>query len=395
MRLLLVTAEFPPLRSSGAVQMRDFALDLVAQGHEVLCVCPVDFRRSEQADLPGVQVVRPRIPFLKSRNRLLRGVAEVLIPVVSVLWLLARRSRVEGFDGVVWYSPTIFLGPIVRVLKAWNGCRGYLILRDIFPEWALDLGVLRDGAAYRFFRRVAAYQYAVADVIGVQTAGNLAYFPDTPGRRVEVLHNWLAPQGVGSCSIDIAATPLAGRRIFVYAGNMGVAQGVGILLDVAGRLRGRRDIGFVFVGRGTDAEVLRADVAARGLDNVLFFDEIDPSEIPGLYAQCDAGLLTLDPRHRSHNIPGKFLSYMQAGLPVLARVNEGNDLVDLIRHEGVGRVSTAATPESLAALVGEMTADTAGPAGERCRALAARMFSVRTATQQVMRALGATDPPVD
>jgi len=67
---------------------------------------------------------------------------------------------------------------------------------------------------------------------------------------------------------------------------------------------------------------------------VLFYDEIDPDEIPGLYAQCHVGIVALDPRHKTHNIPGKFLSYMQSGLPVLASINPGNDLVELIQRSG-------------------------------------------------------------
>jgi glycosyltransferase involved in cell wall biosynthesis len=173
----------------------------------------------------------------------------------------------------------------------------------------------------------------------------------------------------------VANSPLAGRTIFVYAGNMGVAQGMHILLDLAERLRGRRDIGFLFVGRGSDAQRLREDAKTRGLDNVVFYDEIDPSEIAGLYAQCHVGVVALDPRHKTHNIPGKFLSYMQSGLPVLATINAGNDLVDLIQAERVGRVCTddaVDTPQRLAAeLARELAGDTTMTTPCRCERSAA------------------------
>jgi len=182
---------------------------------------------------------------------------------------------------------------------------------------------------------------------------------------------------------------LAGRVIFVYAGNMGVAQGMGILLDLAERLRGRRDIGFLFVGRGSDAESLRAAATSRGLSNVLFHGEIEPEEIPGLYAQCDIGLVALDARHRTHNIPGKFLSYMQSGLPVLASINAGNDLATLVESEKVGLVATDHRVESLQrlaeALVNELKLDHAYPA--RCQTLSSRLFSAPIAAAQIHRAL--------
>ncbi|MBK5206267.1 MAG: hypothetical protein JJD98_12930 [Polaromonas sp.] len=136
---------------------------------------------------------------------------------------------------------------------------------------------------------------------------------------------------------------------------------------------------------------MRTDAAERGLDNVAFFDEIDPSEIPGLYAQCHAGVVALDPRHKTHNIPGKFLSYMQAGLPVLASINPGNDLADVINHERVGKVSTDASVDTLRVLaeqlVDEMKTDVEIQA--RCKSLSARLFSPEAAVKQIVQALAA------
>ena len=88
--------------------------------------------------------------------------------------------------------------------------------------------------------------------------------------------------------------------------------------------------------RGTDLPRLQELAAKRGLENVLFKPEVDSREIPALLAQCAVGLIALDPRHKTHNVPGKFLSYMQAGLPVLARINPGTDLASVIEKEGVG-----------------------------------------------------------
>jgi uncharacterized SAM-binding protein YcdF (DUF218 family) len=108
----------------------------------------------------------------------------------------------------------------------------------------------------------------VADVIGIQTQGNQVYLADRPNWKIEVLQNWLTDAPNLGCSIDVARSPLAGRTIFVYAGNMGVAQGMDVLLDVAARLHNRTDIGFLFVGRGSDAQRLRADADKRGLDTL-------------------------------------------------------------------------------------------------------------------------------
>jgi len=394
MRIALVSDVFPPLRSSGAVQLRDLSLEMVRQGHEVtvLVATPELDQDWRVEELGGVRILRLRCPRTKDVGYLRRTLGEALMPFAMLRNYRRSPLADERWDGVVWYSPTIFLGPVARRLKRASGCRGYLIVRDIFPEWAVDMGLMGTGLPYRLFKAVARYQYATADVIGVQTDGNLEYFREwasRPRRRIEVLHNWLAEAPDRGCSICVRDTLLAGRKILVYAGNMGVAQGMMQLLDVAESLQGRRDLGFLFVGRGGEAQRLRREATTRRLDNVAFFDEIDPDEIPGLYAQCRVGLVALDPRHKTHNIPGKFLSYMQCGLPVLAAVNPGNDLVRLVQHERVGRVCTDASVESLEAAVSAVLSDVTGDPElpRRCRDLAARMFSPATAVRQITEAL--------
>ena len=342
--------------------------------------------------IDGVRVLRLRAPKTKDIDYVRRSVSEFLMPFSMLRNLRQSPLANEKWDGVVWYAPSIFHGPLANALKKASGCKGYLIIRDIFPEWAVDMGLMGRGLPYRFFDLVARYQYSVADVIGVQTPGNLAYFDawaQKPARQLEVLQNWLADAPASGCSIAISATPLNGRKVFVYAGNMGVAQGMGILLDLAGRLRTRHDVGFLFVGRGSDATRLAAEAAKRRLDNVLFRDEIHPDEIPGLYAQCHVGLVALDPRHKSHNIPGKFLTYVQSGLPVLANINAGNDLAEIIRQKNIGRVSEDGTLETLEHmaldLIESLGTDTDMP--KRCRTLYSQLFAPDTTVHQIVAAL--------
>ncbi len=394
MRVVLVADTFPPLRTSGAVQLRDLAQEFVRQGHTLTVMLPAAGLSAPWAleDFDGVQVLRLRSPKTKDINYVQRTINEFLMPFAMLRNLRKSPLAKERWDGVVWYAPSIFHGPLANALKKANGCNGYLIIRDIFPEWAADMGLMGRGLPYKFFKAVANYQYSVADVIGVQTPGNEAYFENWrqgAGRKLEVLQNWLADAPVAGCSIEIAKTSLAGRKVFVYAGNMGVAQGMGILLDLAEKLLHRTDVGFLFVGRGSDVKKLATDSHSRGLQNVLFQDEIHPDEIPGLYAQCQVGLVALDPRHKSHNIPGKFLTYMQSGLPVLANINAGNDLAGIIRHENVGRVSEDGNADTLAKLALELIDGLGNDGGyeKRCRTLYARLFAPETAVRQIVAAL--------
>lgn len=392
MRLALVADTFPPRRTSGAVQLRDLSREFVRQGHELTVLLPsADVKGAWEEDrFDGARVLRLRAPETKDIGHVRRTLAEFRMPFSMRRHL--ERSPAGGvkWDGVVWYSPSIFHGPLVKALKRRSGCRGYLIIRDIFPQWAADMGLMGRGLPYRVFDAVARYQYGLADIIGVQTPGNLAYFEDwkkRPGRRLEVLQNWLGGAADGPCSIDLAETKLRGRRIFVFAGNMGVAQGLDIIMQLVARYRERADIGFVFVGRGSEAARFREET--RALPNVLFFDEIDPDEIPALYRQCDAGIVALDHRHRSHNIPGKFLTYMQSGLPVLACVNDGNDIISLIGERNVG-VATGANDLDTLQHCADRLLDKIGAddgIGRRCRQLFEENYAVEKAVRQIVAAL--------
>lgn len=394
MRIALVSDTYAPQRTSGAVQLRDLAIEMVRQGHSVTVLTPAhgleNAWRREQ--LHGVDVLRLRAPRTKDVGYVRRTMAELAMPYQMSRNLGRSPLGRERWEGIVWYSPSIFLGPLVSSLKRACECRSYLVLRDIFPDWAKDMGLIRDGLPYRFFAAIANYQYSLADAIGVQSQGNVGYLlarrPALAG-RVEVLNNWLAEAPPQGCSIDARASSLAGRRIFVYAGNMGIAQGMDILLALAERLSHRSDVGFLFVGRGSGVAALKAEAFARGLQNVLFFDEIDPSEIPGLYAQCHIGLVALDPRHSTHNIPGKFLSYMRAGLPVLARINPGNDLVQLIEGRRLGMVCTSDDVAELESAAEMLLSAISSDEGyrDRCREVGNHLFSPESAASQVIGAL--------
>ena len=391
MRIALIADVFPPLRSSGAVQLRDLAAEFRRQDHQVTVFLPDStlFSGWELNQENGYDVIRVKSPAAKDKGNIGRAISETLMPFSMIYYLRKCPNAMLKFDGVIWYSPSIFLGPVASWLKKNSQCRSYLIIRDIFPEWARDMGILNWGLPYLFFKFVARFQYTVADTIGVQTPGNFSYFGPTvllKNQRVEVLHNWLSNPVDSGCRIDISSTTLAGRKIFVYAGNMGLAQGIGILLDLADKLKDDRRVGFVFVGRGSEIIRIRNEISRRHLTNVLLFDEVDPDEISGLYAQCHVGLVSLDIRHKTHNIPGKFISYMHSGLPVLASINPGNDLVALIADNGVGRTVTDGSGERLYFEALEMISDSDWneKVSSRCLDLAHKLFSVENTVRQLI-----------
>ena len=394
MKIALISAHYPPQKTSCAVQMRDLAQELLKMGHDPIVIVPVE--KTNQSiyieKIDNIQILR--IPTFKINNigNIRRAFNEILLPLNMILGLKKNFFLIKSLDAVVWYSPTIFFGPLIKYIKKSSNCVSYLVLRDIFPEWALDLGILKKNLIFYFLKMVANYQYSLADTIGVQTNSNLKYFNDLlikKKNKIEVLNNWLSPSIDKKSSISINDTKLRDRKIFVYIGNMGVAQGIKILIELADSLKNRKNIGFVFVGRGSKLNELKDYVENKNLDNVLFFDEIDPDEISDLLKMCHIGLIALDPLHKSHNIPGKFLSYLQSGLPVLARVNSGTDLQKIIEKENLGSVCNGSEVNELKILAENLIENDTNlkSISKRCRLISSKMFSSKSAAEQIILSL--------
>ena len=393
--IVLIADTYPPYRTSAALQLRDLAIEFLRQGIIPTVITSDSGVQgfSELTELDGIRVLRLKTPEHKNIGRIRRAIAEILMPFFMIRNFRKSGLSLSRWDAVIWYSPTIFLGPFIYYLKKQNPCPSYLILRDIFPAWALDLGLIRKGLTYYFFRIFERFQYSIADCIGVQAIGNLDYFKTWPSfahKKIEVLQNWISPKPLSECSIDVSTLPLINRKIFIYAGNMGIAQGMGDLLVMAEALLFRSDIGFLFIGRGSDMEILKLDAKKRRLVNTVFCDEIDADQIPGLYAQCHVGLIALDARHKTHNIPGKFVSYLQSGLPIIAIINPGNDLQLIIEKYRVGRVTSDRSQNNLQLLAESLLEEISMQSDEmsdRCKNIATQLFSSEAVVKQIALAL--------
>jgi glycosyltransferase involved in cell wall biosynthesis len=395
-RIAIVCDAYPPMRTSGAVQIADLAREFCRQNHSVCMIVPSSNLSSpwklDHDD--AVDVLRVRCPETKDVSYFVRAIRELWLPLGMLVGIFRSPVRLSEFSAVVWYSPTIFFGPLIAVLKRASRCRSYLILRDIFPDWALNAGILKHGPAYWWFKAVERYQYYVADTIGVQSEKNLEYFSGSRAatkRRVEVLHNWLAEFEESATSTIPFVQIFDGKVVFAYIGNMGVAQDPIRLVYLAQRMRDCSNVIFLFVGRGSQLEEMQGYVDRERVGNVMFFNEIEHREVGNLLKLCHVGLVTLDSRHETHNIPGKFLAYLRAGLPVLARVNDGNDLIEMIRESEVGFVSAGNDSEELLEAHARTLASDAGLRsryGKNGLVLARTQFSPDRAVKTISSALG-------
>ena len=340
MRVLILVDCYYPSIKSGAKLVHDLAVELSFRGHHAVVVTPSDGipQRLQICTEDGVTVARVKAPPIKGTHKIHRALSELQLS--SRIWHATESFlRQNPCDLILFYSPTIFFGDIVRKLKKLWQCPAYLILRDIFPDWAVNAGVLRKGLIYHFFQRKALEQYQIADVIGVQSPANLDYFARAFSEekfKLRVLFNW------ADLKSDVVRTNYRKRLglnekiVFLYGGNMGVAQDMDNILRLAARLLPRQDIHILLVGEGSEMPRLSKTIERDRLANVQIVPGLSQEDYLSLVSEFDVGLISLDARLKTQNIPGKLLSYLHRGLPVLASINPGNDLFDLLHESQAG-----------------------------------------------------------
>ena len=350
MRIAIVADSFPPLKNSAAVLIFSLAEALAQLGHQLLVVTPsADIEKSYILEECGAfKILRIRCGKIKTEHKFLRGISELSLFFTFPSEFKKTPYALSQWDAIIWYSPSIFLSGLVRDLKK-RSKNSYLILRDIVPNWMVDVGLMKKGPSYYFLKWFERYQYKLADIIGVQSPGNKHYIEKhnlLNLKKLEVLPNWMPSTSTAySLSVDdfshinLQHTILANKKVLIYAGNLGEAQGVENFSGLILNMRDKLDIGFLIIGRGSKKKWLQDFVKTNKIQSVLILDEVDLITLSLYYRQCHAGLVFLDPNHQSHNIPGKFISYLESGLPVVACVNSGNDLIKIIKGYKLGLVA--------------------------------------------------------
>lgn len=390
MRILLLVDCYYPNSKSSATQMHDMALEFRRQKHEVIVLTPSDriSKKIEVTNEFGFQIVRVKTRNIKGAWRTFRAIEESQLS--NVLWRHARPFLLEHpVDLIVFYSPTIFWAPLVRRLKSLWHCPAYLILRDIFPAWAVDAGILRKGLIHYLFRRKEILQYEIADRIAVQSPANLEYFArefPTQQYRLEVLYNWMSLQVHHLPHTNYRAQlGLQGKVVFLYGGNLGVAQDVDNIVRLAQRLAHHDHIHFLLVGEGSEVPRLKRLLAEKRLRNVQILQAVSPPEYLALLSEFDVGLLSLDQRLKTHNVPGKLLGYMYWCKPTLASINPGNDLFEILGKNEAGFCLLNGDDEGLCAAALRLAnePDLRCRIGKNARNLLERLFSVEAAVTQI------------
>lgn len=378
----------------GAKMMHELAVEFVTLGHEVTVVMPDPKLKdtSEITELDGVTVCRFRSGEIKNVGKVKRAVNETLLS--SYGWKAYKRYFKEHpHDLIVYYSPTIFWGGLVHRLKKLWGASSYLILRDLFPQWAVDQGLIREGSAIeKYFRYFEKKNYASADMIGLMSAKNLEWFRENGNsdKPLEILYNWAANEPVEAGSHYREKLGLNGKCVYFYGGNIGHAQDMMNIVRLAKSMQDDSKAHFVLVGAGDEVSLVENAVSEYGLNNMTLLPAVSQEEFKQMQAEFDVGLFSLHHDHVTHNFPGKLLGYMVQSMPILGSVNPGNDLKETVEKAGAGLVSVngedALLLENALKLLHDD--DFRKTMGEKAKKLLHDTFSVEAAAKQMLKRTG-------
>ena len=321
------------------------------QGHNVYTVGSYEKREGKETELKedhGAKMLYVKIGNLTQTNLIEKGVSTVRVESQYLSAIKKYFSKVK-FDLVLYSTPPITLVKVVEYVKRRDGAKTYLLLKDIFPQNAVDLGMMSEnglkGLLYKYFRKKEKELYKVSDYIGCMSQANVDYVishnPEVDPATVEICPNCVEPIDK-SVSQDIKITirkkydiPVD-KKVFIYGGNLGKPQGISFLIECLKRQKDNNNVYFVVVGSGTEYPKLESFIKEYKPTNIQLMKRLPKEDYDTMVGACDVGMIFLDHRFTIPNFPSRLLSYMQAKIPVLAVTDPNTDIGNVIVEGGFG-----------------------------------------------------------
>nr|WP_301339151.1 glycosyltransferase family 4 protein [Vibrio sp. Y42_MX_L11] len=353
MKLALIIDDYlPDSTRVGAKMFHELALELMASGHNITVITPAvgQVKSFTEENVEGVNVWRFSSGPIKDVGKVTRALNETLLSFRA--WsAIKQRVNEHTFDGVIYYSPSIFFGGLVNKIKQRCKCLSYLVLRDLFPQWVIDAGMLKKSSLIaRYFKFFEQRSYQAADTIGLMSEKNIEVFTQSNRTHypTEILRNWAdtTPSNTNANSIR-TQLQLENKVIYFYGGNIGHAQDMANLMRLAKSMQHYTQAHFLFIGQGDEVGLINQLAQQWKLTNYSYLPSVDQKEFKRILADIDIGLFSLSAKHTAHNFPGKLLGYMVQSLPILGSVNSGNDLKELVNSSGAGFISINGDDEAL------------------------------------------------
>lgn len=383
MRLLFLT-----LLDFGSFDERNIYTDLLREfmknGHDVYCISPAERRTGIKTHFEeNGHLLKVRIGNTQKTNIVEKGISTLMIERQFISAIRTYFADTH-FDLILYSTPPITFANVVKFLKQRDGAATYLMLKDIFPQNAVDIGLMQTsgikGFLYRYFRKKERQLYTLSDRIGCMSQANvdyvLAHNPEIAAEKVEICPNCIEMRDVSLSQQekmtmrDQYGLPQR-KKLFVYGGNLGKPQDVPFIVECLRKCAELDNAFFVIAGSGTERQVLEKYVEKETPQHVKLFAQLPKQEYDNMVACCDVGLVFLDHRFTIPNFPSRLLSYMQAGLPVLTATDTASDIGKVAVEGKFGWWCESNNASAFAGLVSEIMQ-------KDCRAESAQALSYLT-----------------
>jgi len=405
MKILLLTISYPPVLNSAARLFSELAESLQGKDYQVTVLTAIPERYLAEKDsgnkppreeiVNGVHVYRLPSSSLPKHIPLFRALEHVFFALQC--WLKGRKFPPQ--DAVIVYSPPLPLGITgIKLARRWGG-KAIVNVQDLYPQTAIDLGLLKNPFFISLARRMERWIYNNADFITVHSQGNRSYVIEhgVPSEKAIIVPNWIDLEkfSPGQCGDSLKQTlGLKDGFIVSYAGVMGFAQGVEDIIGAAVRLSDiAPDIQFVLVGSGVALPHLKERVQRKGLSNVFFVRHLPEDKYIGLLRASDICLVTLAKKLRTPVVPGKLPCIMAVGRPVICSTAPESDARRIVEEADCGLWVSAGEAEALADAILRLYRDSAQreKTGSNGRAYAEAHFRRELCVEEYVKILAGFD----
>lgn len=324
----------------------DLLKELSQRGCFVYCVSPLERREKKKTHViegENYKILRNIILNIQKTNLFEKGLSTLLIEK-NTIKAIKKHFKGVKFDLILYATPPVTFSGVVKYFKKRDNAKTYLMLKDIFPQNCVDVGLFSQKSVfYKFFRRKEKKLYAVSDVIGCMSEANVEYllkYNDLSGKKVEVCPNSLSADSFVLSEEDMREVRRKysvpdDKIVVVYGGNLGMPQGVPFLVDCLKRFNDDRFF-FLIVGGGTQSKVLEKYIQEEKPIHVKYIPFLPKEEYLKILRVCSVGLVLLDSRFTIPNFPSRSLDYMKAKLPLYCVTDSVCDLGDLAEKNGFG-----------------------------------------------------------
>ncbi len=317
------------------------------EGHEVFAVCPVERRDGKKTSIRKEQegtILNVRTLNLQKTNIIEKGFGTLAIEFQFLSAIKKHFSDLK-FDVVIYSTPPITFYKVINFIKKRDNAYSYLLLKDIFPQNAVDMKMLKEnGLLHKLFVRKEQKLYAISDTIGCMSEANkkfiLNHNPSIHHNKVEVNPNSIDPIHFNQTQKEKDVIKLKyniplGKKVFVYGGNLGKPQGIDFLLETI--IETTYDsVFFLIVGSGTEFSRVAKWFENQKPNNAILLAGLPKKDYDLLLNACDVGLLFLHKDFTIPNFPSRLLSYLEMKLPVISATDTTTDIGDVIEHYQCG-----------------------------------------------------------